>query len=303
MRLNRSLFKPRPRGGYRIENKAEEATIYIYDEISWLGVQAEQFVKDLAALTAPTIHLRVNSPGGSVFDGTAIYNAVKQHKSRVIAHVDGLAASIASVIIMAADEIRMAENAFLMIHDPWSIVMGSAQDMRDEADLLDKVTGTIVRTYTDRSGKDEEAIRDLMAAETWFTAQEALDHGFIHRIEEERDAKAQAILFDLSAFAHVPDALKGQKAAPTVTDAEKALRDAGFSRKQAKAILADGFHEDQRDADPPEPAPAPAQEPRDAVPAAPRDVEPPAQPRRDRVADLLIRAERITAKTIQEDPK
>ncbi len=262
---NRSLFKPRTRGNYKIENKAEEATVYLYDEISWLGIQAEKFVKDLNDITAKTINIRVNSPGGSVFDGTAIYNAIKQHKSKVIARVDGLAASIASVIVMAADEVRMAENAFLMIHDPWSIVIGNAQDMRDEADLLEKVGGTIAKAFTEKSGKEGAEILDLMAAETWFTAQEALDAGFIDSIYESKSEKAQAVLFDLSAFANVPANLKERKAAPTARDAEKALRDVGFSQCRAKAILAEGFQDDQRDADPPDPDPPPEVQ-RDAAP-------------------------------------
>ena len=100
MRLNnRSLFKPRAKNSYRIENKAsaDESTVYIYDEIGWFGILAEQFIKDFNAIKSNTIHVRINSPGGSVFDGSSIYNAIKQHKSTTIVHIDGLAASIASI--------------------------------------------------------------------------------------------------------------------------------------------------------------------------------------------------------------
>ncbi len=299
---NRSLFKPRVRGNHKIENRADEATVYLYDEISWLGIQAEKFVKDLNAITAKTINIRVNSPGGSVFDGTAIFNAIKQHKSRVIAHIDGLAASIASVIVMAADEVRMAENAFLMIHDPWSIVIGNAQDMRDEADLLEKVGGTIARAFTDKSGKKEEEILDLMAAETWFTAQEALDAGFIDAVDTEKQEKAQVTMFDLSAFANVPEQLTEQRQPPTARDLERILRDAGCSAKMAKSILANGFDEDQRDVDAgDEPIQAKAEDQRDVEAPAQRDVVQPKPPKRDRTADLLIRAEQIApAKTRKE---
>ena len=117
MRVERSLFHPRPKGTYRIEAKADaEATVYIYDEVSWWGVSAQQFAKDLAAIKAETIHLRLNSPGGAVFDGMAIYNALKAHQAKVVVHIDGLAASIASVIAMAGAEVRMAENAFLLVY-------------------------------------------------------------------------------------------------------------------------------------------------------------------------------------------
>jgi ATP-dependent protease ClpP protease subunit len=279
MRLNnRSLFKPRVKGSYKISNKAEEATIYLYDEISWFGISAEQFVKDLADIKAGVIHLRVNSPGGSVFDGTAIYNAIKAHKAKVIAHVDGLAASIASIIVMAADEIRMGENAFMMIHEPWSLVVGGADDMRKEADLLDKVAGTIINTYVSRSGKTEDEIKGMMSEETWLTAQEALDGGFCDFIDKEKAEKAQT-MFDLSAFAHTPEVLQG-KQQPTARDLERILRDAGCSNKQAKAILAEGFKEGHRDDEITDPPPAPV---------AQREVEAPKK--KDRVSDLLTRAE------------
>ena len=139
---NRSPFHPMAQGKmYRIENKAkaDEATIYIYDEISFWGVDAGQFVKDLGKLTAKTIRVRFNSPGGSVFDGIAMANAIRTHKSRVVAHIDGLAASIATIVAVAADEVLISEGAFMMIHGPWSIVMGDSDAMREEADLLDRL--------------------------------------------------------------------------------------------------------------------------------------------------------------------
>lgn len=267
MRLQRSLFKPRAHAGHRIEAKAkDEATVYLYDEISWLGIQAADFVKDLAAIDAPTIHLRINSPGGSVFDGIAIYNALKEHPARVIAHVDGLAASIAALIPMAADELHMAENAYLMIHEPWSMVIGGAQDLRDEAELLDKVSGTIRDTFAARSGADADQVAAWMAAETWFTAGEAVDAKLADLVDTNNgNEKAKATAFDLSAFAHVPDQLQG-RAAPTERDMERALRDVGCSQQQAKAILAEGFKAKQRDAAEPEPVAA-EPEPRDAAPA------------------------------------
>lgn len=284
---NRSPFRHDVKGSYRIENKKDEAHVYLYDEISdWFGISAEQFVKDLAEITSKTIHLHVNSPGGSVFDGTAIYNALKQHSAKIISHVDGLAASIASVIIMAGDEVRMGDNAFLMIHEPWSIVLGSAEDLRKEADLLDKVSGTIAKTYMDKTGKDESEIKDLMSEETWFTAEEALEAGFIDFIDKDKPSeknKSRTVLFDLSAFANVPDALKERKAPPTARELERALRDAGLSAKEAKTILSSGLkEEDQRDVDPQDSDPPP--------PGNQRDVDPP-EVKKDRVADLLIRAE------------
>ena len=246
---NRSLFnlKDGSHKSYRIENKADESTVYIYDEISWFGVDANAFVKDFDAITSKTIHLRVNSPGGSIFDGLSIFNTINRHKSKVIAHVDGLAASIASVIVLAADEVLMAKNAFFMIHEAWSMVIGTAEDMRQEADLLEKVSGSIVQAYVDKSGKKESEILDFMAEETWFTADEALKGGFIDAIDEdENDTKKDLVLFDLSMFEKTPE--KITKKELTEREIEDVLRDAGCSRKKAKAILAEGFTNEQRDA-------------------------------------------------------
>ncbi len=260
MRLQRSIFKPRAKGTYRIQAKSEdEAVVYVYDEIGVFGIQAVEFVKDLNAMKSKTIHVRVNSPGGNVGDGMAIYNALKEHPSRIIAHIDGLAASISSVIPMAADEIHMAENTFLMIHEPWSIMIGGAEDFRREADLLDKVGGQIMAVYQARSGADDETVQDWMGEETWFTAEEALEANLIDQISKNKDAKATAGLFDLSVFAHTPETLlQSQKEPPTERCLEKVLRDAGCSRSQAKAILSHGIKPVQRDAE--------EGEPRDAEP-------------------------------------
>ena len=245
---NRSPFKAEG-ARYRVENRtsSDEATIYLYDEIGFFGVNAKQFVKDLNGVTAGTIHLRVNSPGGSVFDGTTIYNAIKQHKSRIVAHVDGLAASIASVIVMGADEIQMADNAYLMIHEPWSVRIGGAEDMRDEADLLEKIRGTICKTYMDKSGKDESEVLAMMAAETWMTAQESLDAGFADTIYGQKLEKAEVTLFDLSVFSRVPERLQAGANLPTAREIERILKENGCSTKQAKAILAAGYDSLQRD--------------------------------------------------------
>lgn len=298
---NRSIFRPQMKN-YRIENAtSKEATVYLYDEIGWFGIEAESFVKDLNNIKSPTIHLRVNSPGGAVFDGTTIYNAVKQHKSRVIGHVDGLAASISSVVVLACDEVRMAENSFLMIHEPWSIVMGNAEGMRQEADLLDKIRDTIAKTYMDKSGKGRDEINAMMNAETWLSAQEALDMGFADSIYDEKLEKAEVTLFDLSAFNRVPEQLQQGEAMPTARELERVLKQSGCTQKQAKAILAAGYDGLQRDvvdvidqpvnqADVQRDVEPPPDEPQ----ADQRDVDLTEKPK-DRVSQLLIRAELITS--------
>ena len=289
--------------GVKNKAKATEATVYVYDEIGYWGIMPEDFVKELNALTADTVHIRFNSPGGSVFDGTAMYNVIKQHKSKTIAHIDGLAASIASVIALGADEVRMADNAFLMVHEPWSMVMGNSADMREEADLLDKVGGTILNTYIKKTGMKESEIKELSQAETWMTAEEALKMGFIDAIEDSMDdEKAKATLFDLKVFANVPDQLVGERETPTARELEKILKNSGFSTTQAKEVLAKGFSDEtkegQRDVELPdvekdEPIKDSAGQ-RDVDDGTQRDVE--EEPKRkDRTAELLtIVSEMVT---------
>lgn len=189
---------------------ADEAEIFLYDAIVdseleaewWGGVAPQSFVKELRAITASTIHLRINSPGGSVFAARAIETALREHSARVVVHIDGLAASAATFIAMAGDEIRMAPGAMFMIHKAWTYAWGNANDLRSTADLLDKVDSTLVTTYAKRTGASAEQITEWMAAETWFTAEEAKDAGFVDQVtEDEAQAEASASpTWNLSAF-------------------------------------------------------------------------------------------------------
>jgi ATP-dependent Clp endopeptidase proteolytic subunit ClpP len=225
---------------YRIKAQSEaEVDIYLYDEISMWGVEAEQFVRDLNGITAQTINLRINSPGGDVFDGAAIFNALERHPAKVITHIDGLAASMASVIALAGDEVRMAENAFFMIHHPWCLCVGNAEDMKKTAEILEKIGDAAVRTYVRKSGQSEKQIRAWMDEETWMTADEAKEAGFVSEIVTGPAVESK---FDLSIYSKVPDALKGKDPGEwSERDFEGFLRDAGFSRKQAEAVVCDGF--------------------------------------------------------------
>jgi ATP-dependent Clp protease protease subunit len=187
---------------YTIRARASGTEVLIYDEIGAYGVSAKGFLAELGALPddAP-IDLRLNSPGGSVFDAVAIYNALKRHAGPITVWIDGIAASAASYIAMAGDEIVMPENAFLMIHDPAGLVMGTAEDMRATAEALDKVKGSLIQGYASKSGKAEEEIATLMAAETWLDANEALALGFIDRIAEPVTLAAS---FDVARFRNAP---------------------------------------------------------------------------------------------------
>ncbi len=180
----------------------EGAEISIYDEIGAYGVSAKAFLADLGKLPdkAP-LTLRLNSPGGSVFDAVAIYNALQRHAGTVTVSIDGIAASAASYIAMAGDEIIMPENAFLMIHDPSGMVMGTSAEMRSMAEALDKIEASLLRGYAEKSGKAEKDIAKLMAKETWLDAAEALDMGFADTMTERVKMAAS---FDVSRFQNTP---------------------------------------------------------------------------------------------------
>ncbi|MBM9946943.1 ClpP-like prohead protease/major capsid protein fusion protein [Pseudomonas aeruginosa] len=185
------------------------AEILLYDEIGVWGITAQQFARELKALgDLSLISLRIHSPGGDVFEGTAIYNLLKNHPARVEAHVDGLAASMASVIAMAADTIYMPENAMMMVHRPWGIQGGEADDMRRYADLLEKIEGTMVAAYMAKTGKSEEDIKALLKAETWMDGREAVEAGFADQLTEPLAAAAQLTSKRMKEFAHMPEALK-----------------------------------------------------------------------------------------------
>ena len=187
---------------YTIRALSTGAEVVIYDEIGAYGVSAKGFLAELGALPDGTpLALRVNSPGGSVFDAVAIYNAIKRHTGTVTVWIDGIAASAASYIAMAGDEIVMPENAFLMIHDPAGVVMGTAIDMRAMAEALDKIKGSLLQGYAAKSGRSQEEIAPLMAAETWLDAKDALDLGFADRIAEPVRI---AGWFDIGGFLNAP---------------------------------------------------------------------------------------------------
>lgn len=156
----------------------KSADVYLFDYIGGWEVTAKRFMQQINALDVEHINLHINSPGGYVFDGVAIQNVLKQHKATVTVYIDGLAASIASVIALAGDEILIADNAYVMIHNPWSVVLGEAKDMLKEAELLDKITEGIAGDYARYMNITVEEARALMDAETWYLGQEAVDAGF-----------------------------------------------------------------------------------------------------------------------------
>ena len=181
----------------------DSATIYLYDMISadW-GVSALSVIEAIAqAGEAKILNVHINSPGGDVFEGRAIMAALSAFKGKTIARIDSLCASAATSIALACDEVVMADGAFFMIHNASGMAWGDKQTLRDTADVLEKVEGAIVSDYVQKTGKDEAEIRTLMDAETWFTANEAMEHGFVDAIDKGKKATTT---WNLSAFAKAP---------------------------------------------------------------------------------------------------
>lgn len=196
---------------------SDEATLYIYDVIdAWWGVSALQIAPVVAALDpTTTLHVRVNSPGGDVFEGRAIRTALQQFKGKTIGHVDGLAASAATTVVDACDEIEISEGGMYMIHNGWTYAMGNKHEMRKNADLLDKVDAAIVADYARRTGLDAKQLIDWMDGETWFSAEEAVEHGFANRLAALPDkAAAENRTWNLTAYDKTPKALLEQRKPP-----------------------------------------------------------------------------------------
>jgi len=208
--------------------------ITIYDEIGGFGVLAKEFIAELKKYKGQHIDLRINSVGGSVIEGDAIFNALRRHRGGLTVHVDGLAASMASVIAMAGDKISMADNALLMIHNPWSLAMGDADDLRKEAATLDKIKGSMVRTYARRANLPQSDISAMMDEEKWMDAREALELGFVDEIEEGNLAAASVTRteaqerFDKlkNSMSRKTKSAKAEEAAPEVVEPTASVTDA-----------------------------------------------------------------------------
>lgn len=214
---------------------AADATgeLYVYDFIGGGlfsdGVTAKAFRDELAKVKgAKTLHVYVNSPGGDVFEAQAIHTQLTRHGARKIMHVDGEASSAASLIVMAGDERRMARGAMMMIHEPWGMAIGPADDLRHTAEMLDKLTGEYAAEYARASGMRDARVRELMKAETWMTADEALDLGFVDEVDGQLDAAAARVMagFDRThlRYAHaVPAAVTSGLAPQGFEDFDRLL--------------------------------------------------------------------------------
>lgn len=249
------------------ETGDRETTIHIYDEIGAFGSGSKEFLADLARLKGQHIHLRINSPGGSVIEGTAIYNALRRHEGGLTVHIDALAASMASVIAMAGAPVYIADNALLMIHNPWTMSVGDSDQLRREADLLDKLKATLVNAYKRKTNMEEEEIEEMMNRETWLDAVEAVALGFADAIEDGVAAAASVTPEQLRArFDSFAKGMTAEKETP----ATEAAPEAPAAQEPAATVVSESA---APAADPS--APSESSDPQTPAEQAP---EPPAEP-------------------------
>ena len=208
---------------YKITAKTNRAEILIYEQIgqNWFdeGISAKKFVTELNALDVEIIDLYINSPGGNVFEGNSIYNALVRHKAKINVTIDGVAASIASVIAMAGNTITMPENALMMIHDPSALVMGTSSDMARMIKALDRIKVGFISAYQTHTDKSEDEIDEMMQNETWMTASEAVEAGFATDMIEP--VKMAANFEAFKYFNNVPESLRVLGQSNSTKEADK----------------------------------------------------------------------------------
>ena len=239
------------RGWYAIKNiSAKETEILIFDEIGFMGVTASDFVNELAEVRADIISLRINSPGGDVFDGIAIFNALKRHEATVNVFIDGIAASAASFIAMAGDSVTMMPHSQMMIHEAHGLVIGAANDMRKMADILDKSSDNIAGIYAERAGGTVPEWRARMQDESWFNDHEAVELGLADRIEgqeeeiedrKHKEPKAhlkEIVLFDTDAVGEtVTTTTEDGESEPLISpDFAKVFKDIADREEEAQYV-------------------------------------------------------------------
>jgi len=201
-----------------LDEESSEVEVMLYDAIGYWGVTSAEFRTELNGIEADVIHLRLDCPGGDVFMARAMKTALEQHDARVVVHIDGVAASAASYLMMAGDELEIAQGAQIMIHNAWGWTMGDTREHQKGADLLAKIDGGIRRDYADKTGKSDAEFVELMNEETWFEADEALEMGLVDRVYDKQGGANDR--FDLSIYDKAP---KKKPPAKQQDDGEKAV--------------------------------------------------------------------------------
>ena len=187
---------------YNISGKASDGIvdIYIFDEIGAYGLNAQSFIDEIKPFKNSALNIHINCVGGDVFDGMAIYNVIKKRTAETTVYIEGIAASMGSVIALAADTVVMAENSLFMIHNAWGGAMGEAKEMKKTAKLLDKISGEIADIYVKKTNLPYNKVQEMMDEETWLNADEAYELGFIDSIS---DAIKVAAKYDVSKFKNI----------------------------------------------------------------------------------------------------
>lgn len=186
----------------KAEASSKSADVYIFDEIGTFGLTAQSFIEEIKSYKDTPMSLHINCVGGDVFEGMAIYNVLKKRTARTTVYIEGIAASMGSVIALAGDEVVMAENSLFMIHNAWGGAMGEATEIRKTAALLDKISGEIADIYTKKTNLPYNRVKEMMDEETWLSADEAYNLGFIDSIS---DAIKVAAKYDVSKFKNITD--------------------------------------------------------------------------------------------------
>jgi ATP-dependent protease ClpP protease subunit len=212
---------------YEFKNSAgkngNETEVLLYDEIGGFGVSAAQFISELQQVPKENrLVLRIHSPGGSVLDGNAIFTALRNWPGGVTTHIDGLAASMASVIAIAGDPVQMSGNGILMVHRVSAGASGNADDLRKMADVADKIEETVIKAYVGKTGLSRKRITALMDEETWMTASEALGLGFIDEITGDLKMAAHFDLTNFKNSAQLTAAIEAMSK-PTITELEEKI--------------------------------------------------------------------------------
>jgi ATP-dependent Clp protease, protease subunit len=222
---------------------SSDVTMYVYDVIdAWWGVNAQDVAKAISGLDdSTTLHLRINSPGGDVFEARAIANAIRQFKGKTVAHIDCLAASAATTIALACDDVEIAQDGFFMIHNSWTYAYGNKDDLQQTISLLTQIDAGIVADYAKRTGQKTDQIEAWMNDETWFTADQAVEHGFCDCVMDPPDKAENAAAgktWNLAAYTKAPKALTEPpvKPAPDVTSEQ--LASAAENRARRMRLLA-----------------------------------------------------------------
>ena len=213
----------------------DSAEIWIMDVLGWPWNDINSIVREVSSLKSKDILVRINSPGGDPIDTFALYHALKNHSAKVTVRIESLAASAASFLALAGDEVQAYSSSLFMIHNSWAVVAGNRFELQDIADFLEKIDANMQDVYTSKTKLGKREIADMMKAETWLSAKEAKEKGFIDTILGGKGTKAE---FDLSIFTNYHKNIEDEKTILTSFDVERILRDAKAPKAFAKAVAA-----------------------------------------------------------------